>query len=294
MNSLDRSRYALSLCVSALLLADCGGPQDLVGQSPSSRLARPGSDITAKPSHWGIEYQESAEAYAAAGRSSQKQAAGFCSGGDMGYRCSPFPITSPSATVPPISVNAFAHVGMSDASARASGNGAIALGSASANLAATATANGIAAANAVGGQSFTWFDELLPPHATRAHPKGTPIRLTATLSASGDGYNLPCNLSNYFVALASAPNRPKLNQPGGCAGQAPGKPRATAIWKTAYGAEPIRISGQLEVVTTASVRDGGSQSPEFTNIQTTFYLDSPAGVHYRTASGMCYSSTHSC
>lgn len=232
--------YPLVVCAAVAVFAGCtsGGttnsPLPVSGsasEAPSSWLTPPGPDVMAKRSHWGIEYKEIASAWASAGRS-QEQIAGFCSGGRTGYHCHPLPITTLSAPVPSISVYAFEEDGMSRASANASGNGAIALGSASANLAAAASADGIAAARAVGQQSFTWFDEVLPPHATRAHPKGTAIRFSATLSASGDSYNLPCNLGNYFVALASAANRPQLNQPGGCTENAPGKPRAKAIWKT--------------------------------------------------------------
>ena len=156
---------------------------------------------------WGIKYQEIAFAFAQAeqhypGMSAQ---GGFCSNGGIGYHCAPVPVMTPSATAPPLSVKATQDLQrLHIATAAAEGDGSTALGSSMADLSAQSSlANGYAA-HADGTQLFGWFDELLSPRATRKHPKGTPIALTATLVANGRTANLDCSHANYFVALATA------------------------------------------------------------------------------------------
>ena len=283
-----------ALAALAATLCACGGS---VATNPIGAVNQRSKTLPSRPAtaSWGVEYAEIASAYATTGNGYQLNSGGYCSGGGTGYNCTSQPLPTAAATVPPISESA-SEGGHNDvARAKVSGAGSIGLGQASANLQAASSTlcdpciGFRAVAN--GSQYFTWFDAVIPPRATHKHPKGTPIALTATLSAQSISGSLDCTITNYFVALASAPNAPQLNQPGGCPGQAPGTPLASATWTTAYGAKRFAISGELGVYVDAYYHISSST---FSSILATFHLDPPAGVHYRTASGACYASTGSC
>jgi hypothetical protein len=290
----ERLIFRVPLLVCGALAASLVGCYAGTGNLAPATRAPSATQPAGKAIPWGIKYQEIAFAFAQAEQHYPGMSAegGFCSNGGIGYHCAPVPVMAPSATAPPLSVKAtqdFQRLHI--ATAAAEGDGSTALGSSMADLSAQSSLASGYAAHAEGTQLFGWFDEVLSPRATRKHPKGTPIALTATLIANGRTTNLDCAYANYFVALATAPNLPQLNQPGGCPGQAPGSPLGTATWTTSYGATPMPISGELDVYVEAF---GNGESPNFSGIQTTFHLDPPAGVHYKTASGKCYSSTGVC
>ena len=304
MRNLSSTQYTLGVTAVIATFAGCSSAAN-VTPTRVATFAQSTSNVVPleKPAtpKWGIEYQEIAHAHAdILGGQPQNQDDGYCSGGGRGYGCAAQPVTTPSATLPPIAVSASVSCGFfCGAKAATSGSGGIALGQAQANLKTSSTVqlHGLPhpSADGTGTQVFTWFDRVIPPRATLKHPKGTPIALTATLVAQTQGGSFDCSLTNYFVALASAPNMPQLNQPGGCPGQAPGTPLPTATWKTSYGAPSFPISGELEVYVNSYVNnENATSSTTFPSITATFYLDPPVGVHYKTASGKCYGSNGLC
>jgi hypothetical protein len=303
------SALGLSLLLVSAAIAGCSGAgfvppgganrsvgAAFLGSKQSSPVASPMSSAPLTPDPtatynglWGLDYTEEV----AAETDSQK-VAGACSGGGNTYGCSGVPVSEVSAMLPQLSVKSRAPVGATRA--QAASGGAAALGALSANLLVLGKYDPAYqqwTAQAVGSVNMDWYDEIVPPAPTKKHPAGAPIALKATLQTAKHGKLADCTQPAYFQAAVSIGSG--LYDFGGCPGQG-GSTRVTAlVVNTSYGAAPIRIVGQLYVVAAATTTSQTLLSKNtFKKVTASFHLEGLHGVHYTTASGVCYAKTGGC